>query len=106
MFRTVYPNIQNVSLSGFCKKLYYSLAVHVDERDGLAMSLKESGALVEEEKEKEAQLQARIRSLEKQTHALAEREQEVLLCTTQNEPVRACIWKSLYVFVLHVFVCV
>lgn len=41
------------------------------------MSLKESGALVEEGKEREAQLQARIRSLEKQTQALAEREQEV-----------------------------
>ncbi|XP_057186483.1 centrosomal protein of 152 kDa isoform X2 [Triplophysa rosa] len=55
--------------------LEHQFAIVKDERDGLAMSLKESGALVEEGKEKEAQLQARIRSLEKQTQALAEREQ-------------------------------
>lgn len=95
--------------SGFCYKLYFLLAVNLDERDGLAMSLKESGALVEEGKEREAQLQARIRSLEKQTQALAEREQEVWWCTTQDEAVRACYSKSLHVFVLLVrerFLCV
>ncbi|XP_055048827.2 centrosomal protein of 152 kDa isoform X4 [Misgurnus anguillicaudatus] len=56
--------------------LEHQFAIVKDERDGLAMSLKESSALVEEGKEREAQLQARIRSLEKQTQALAEREQE------------------------------
>lgn len=41
------------------------------------MSLKESSALVEEAKEREAQLQGRIRSLEKQIQSLTDREQEV-----------------------------
>lgn len=41
------------------------------------MSLKESSALVEEAKEREAQLQGRVRSLEKQIQSLTDREQEV-----------------------------
>ncbi|XP_077067282.1 centrosomal protein of 152 kDa isoform X2 [Siphateles boraxobius] len=56
--------------------LEHQFAIVKDEKDGLMVSLKESSALVEEAKEREAQLQGRIRSLEKQIQSLTDREQE------------------------------
>lgn len=56
---------------------FNTVSFHQDEKDGLTVSLKESSALVEEAKEREAQLQGRIRSLEKQIQSLTDREQEV-----------------------------
>ncbi|XP_048013741.1 centrosomal protein of 152 kDa isoform X2 [Megalobrama amblycephala] len=56
--------------------LEHQFAIVKDEKDGLTVSLKESSALVEEAKEREAQLQGRIRSLEKQIQSLTDREQE------------------------------
>ncbi|XP_073687907.1 centrosomal protein of 152 kDa [Garra rufa] len=58
--------------------LEHQFAIVKDEKDGLTISLKESSALVEEAKEREAQLQGRIRSLEKQIQSLTDREQESL----------------------------
>ncbi|XP_016406582.1 centrosomal protein of 152 kDa-like [Sinocyclocheilus rhinocerous] len=58
--------------------LEHQFAIVKDEKDGLTTSLKESSALVEEAKEREAQLQGRIRSLEKQVQSLTDREQESL----------------------------
>ncbi|XP_026095035.1 centrosomal protein of 152 kDa isoform X1 [Carassius auratus] len=58
--------------------LEHQFTIVKDEKDGLSTSLKESSALVEEAKEREAQLQGRIRSLEKQIQSLTDREQESL----------------------------
>ncbi|XP_016307960.1 centrosomal protein of 152 kDa [Sinocyclocheilus anshuiensis] len=58
--------------------LEHQFTIVKDEKDGLTTSLKESSALVEEAKEREAQLQGRIRSLEKQVQSLTDREQEIL----------------------------
>uniref|UniRef100_A0A9J8DLT1 Centrosomal protein 152 n=2 Tax=Cyprinus carpio TaxID=7962 RepID=A0A9J8DLT1_CYPCA len=58
--------------------LEHQFAIVKDEKDGLSTSLKESSALVEEAKEREAQLQGRVRSLEKQIQSLSDREQESL----------------------------
>ncbi|XP_059391626.1 centrosomal protein of 152 kDa-like isoform X1 [Carassius carassius] len=58
--------------------LEHQFAIVKDEKDGLTVSLKESSALVEEAKEREAQLQGRVRSLEKQIQSLTDREQESL----------------------------
>ncbi|RXN26207.1 centrosomal protein of 152 kDa [Labeo rohita] len=58
--------------------LEHQFAIVKDEKDGLTISLKESSALVEEAKEREAQLQGRIRSLEKQIQSLTNSEQESL----------------------------
>ncbi|XDV52723.1 hypothetical protein PO909_021400 [Leuciscus waleckii] len=56
--------------------LEHQFAIVKDEKDGLKVSLKESSALVEEAKEREAQLQGRVRSLEKQIQSLTDSEQE------------------------------
>lgn len=48
-----------------------------DEKDGLTLSLKESSHLIEEAKERESCLQAKVMSLERQIQTLTEREQEV-----------------------------
>ncbi|KAK2867413.1 hypothetical protein Q8A67_025530 [Cirrhinus molitorella] len=58
--------------------LEHQFTITKDEKDGLTISLKESSVLVEEAKEREAQLQGRIRSLEKQIQSLTDREQESL----------------------------
>uniref|UniRef100_A0A8C2HU84 Centrosomal protein 152 n=1 Tax=Cyprinus carpio TaxID=7962 RepID=A0A8C2HU84_CYPCA len=58
--------------------LEHQFTIVKDEKDGLSTSLKESSALVEEAKEREAQLQGRVRSLEKQIQSLSDREQESL----------------------------
>ncbi|XP_043084683.1 centrosomal protein of 152 kDa [Puntigrus tetrazona] len=56
--------------------LEHQFTIVKDEKDGLTVSLKESSALVEEAKEREAQLQGIVRSLEKQIQSLTDREQE------------------------------
>ncbi|XP_067292600.1 centrosomal protein of 152 kDa isoform X1 [Pseudorasbora parva] len=56
--------------------LEHQFAIVKDEKDGLTVSLKESSALVEEAKEREALLQGRIRSLEKQIQSLTDLEKE------------------------------
>ncbi|XP_051548227.1 centrosomal protein of 152 kDa-like isoform X3 [Myxocyprinus asiaticus] len=58
--------------------LEHQFAIVKDEKDGLTISLKESSALVEEAKERESQLQGKIRSLEKQIQILTEREKEIV----------------------------
>ncbi|XP_028815189.1 centrosomal protein of 152 kDa isoform X2 [Denticeps clupeoides] len=63
-----------------CKRkiryLEHQLAIVKDEKDGLAVTLKESGRVLEESKSREAQLQAKVRTLEQQLQAASEREQE------------------------------
>lgn len=49
----------------------------IDEKDGLAVSLKESSQLVEEAKGREVQMQNKLKALEQQVQVLAERDQEV-----------------------------
>ncbi|XP_030621163.1 centrosomal protein of 152 kDa [Chanos chanos] len=56
--------------------LEHQFAIVKDEKEGLAVSLKESSHLIEESKERESQLQGKIKSLERQVQALTEREQE------------------------------
>ena len=63
--------------------LYYCLTLNVifllsiDEKDGLAVSLKESSRLLEEAKEREVQMQNKFKTMEQQVKALNERDQEV-----------------------------
>lgn len=57
--------------------LTFLLCFCPDEKDGLALSLKESSHLIEKAKERESQLQAKVMSLERQIQNLTEREQEV-----------------------------
>ncbi|XP_066526078.1 centrosomal protein of 152 kDa [Hoplias malabaricus] len=56
--------------------LEHQFAIVKDEKDGMAISLKESNHLIEEAKEKESQLQSKVRSLERQIQNLTEREKE------------------------------
>ncbi|XP_049929592.1 centrosomal protein of 152 kDa isoform X3 [Epinephelus moara] len=54
----------------------HQLAIAKDEKDGLAVSLKESSQLVEEAKGREVQMQNKLKALEQQVQVLAERDQE------------------------------
>ncbi|MCJ8735943.1 hypothetical protein PDJAM_G00253320 [Pangasius djambal] len=56
--------------------LEHQFAIVKDEKDGLALSLQESSHLIEEAKERESRLQAKVMSLERQIQTLTEREQE------------------------------
>ncbi|XP_034032122.1 centrosomal protein of 152 kDa isoform X2 [Thalassophryne amazonica] len=58
--------------------LEHQFAIVKDEKDGLAVSLKESTRLIEEAKEKETQMQKKFKSMEQQIHVLNERDQENL----------------------------
>ncbi|TRY89273.1 hypothetical protein DNTS_014786 [Danionella cerebrum] len=58
--------------------LEHQFTIVKDEKDGLTVSLKESNTLVEEAKEREAQLQVKIRSMEKQMQSFTDREQEIM----------------------------
>lgn len=49
----------------------------IDEKDGLAVSLKESSRLVEEAKEREVQMQNKLKAMEQQVKVLKERDHEV-----------------------------
>lgn len=48
-----------------------------DEKEGLAVSLKESSRLVEEAKERDVQMQNKLKAMEQQVKVLTERDQEV-----------------------------
>uniref|UniRef100_A0A3Q3QF34 Uncharacterized protein n=1 Tax=Monopterus albus TaxID=43700 RepID=A0A3Q3QF34_MONAL len=54
----------------------HQLAIVKDEKDGLAISLKESSRLVQEAKEREVQMQHKMKTLEQQVQVLNERDQE------------------------------
>ncbi|KAK2842417.1 hypothetical protein Q5P01_012617 [Channa striata] len=54
----------------------HQFAIVKDEKDGLAVSLKESSRLVEESKEREVQMQNKLRTMEQQVQVLNERDQE------------------------------
>uniref|UniRef100_A0A4W4G9E0 CEP152 CEP63 binding coiled coil domain-containing protein n=1 Tax=Electrophorus electricus TaxID=8005 RepID=A0A4W4G9E0_ELEEL len=56
--------------------LDHQFAIVRDEKEGLAVSLKESSCLIEELKERESQLKVKVRSLEQQIQVFTEREQE------------------------------
>lgn len=48
-----------------------------DEKEGLAVSLKESSRLIEEAKERDVQMQNKLKAMEQQVKVLTERDQEV-----------------------------
>ncbi|KAL3061358.1 hypothetical protein OYC64_009524 [Pagothenia borchgrevinki] len=54
----------------------HQFAIAKDEKDGLAVSLTESGQLVEEAKEREVQMLNTFRAMEQQVKVLTERDQE------------------------------
>ncbi|KAI4872117.1 hypothetical protein NFI96_031063 [Prochilodus magdalenae] len=56
--------------------LEHQFAIVKDEKEGLTVSLKESSHLIEEAKERESQLQGKVKSLEQQIQTLTERDQE------------------------------
>ncbi|XP_076589326.1 centrosomal protein of 152 kDa isoform X2 [Chaetodon auriga] len=56
----------------------HQFAIAKDEKDGLAVSLKESSRLVEEAKEREVQMHNKMRAMEQQVKVLSERDQENL----------------------------
>ncbi|GAA6221499.1 centrosomal protein of 152 kDa [Lates japonicus] len=56
--------------------LEHQFAIVKDEKEGLAVSLKESSRLVEETKEREVQLQNKVKALEQQLQVLTERDHE------------------------------
>ncbi|KAL0968675.1 hypothetical protein UPYG_G00270060 [Umbra pygmaea] len=56
--------------------LEHQYAIMKDEKEGLAVSLKESGGMMEEYKERELQLQTTVSSLELQVQTLTDRDQE------------------------------
>lgn len=53
-----------------------------DEKEGLAVSLKESSRLIEEAKERDVQMQNKLKAMEQQVKVLTERDQEVRLALT------------------------
>ncbi|XP_044048971.1 centrosomal protein of 152 kDa isoform X2 [Siniperca chuatsi] len=56
--------------------LEHQFAIVKDEKDGLAVSLKESSRLVEEAKQREVQMQNKLKGMEQQVQVLTERDQE------------------------------
>uniref|UniRef100_A0A3B4WYJ8 Centrosomal protein 152 n=1 Tax=Seriola lalandi dorsalis TaxID=1841481 RepID=A0A3B4WYJ8_SERLL len=56
--------------------LEHQFAIVKDEKDGQAVSLKESGRLVEEAKEREVQMQNKVKAMEQQIQVLTERDHE------------------------------
>uniref|UniRef100_A0A3P8U9J8 Centrosomal protein 152 n=1 Tax=Amphiprion percula TaxID=161767 RepID=A0A3P8U9J8_AMPPE len=56
--------------------LEHQFAIVKDEKDGLAVSLKESSRLIEEAKEREVPMQNKLRTMEEQVQILNERDQE------------------------------
>lgn len=62
---------------------YVIFNYQLDEKDGLAVSLKESSRLVEEAKEREVQMQNKFKIMEQQVQALNESDQEVSSVLTQ-----------------------
>uniref|UniRef100_A0A8C3G0G9 Centrosomal protein 152 n=1 Tax=Cyclopterus lumpus TaxID=8103 RepID=A0A8C3G0G9_CYCLU len=54
----------------------HQFAIAKDEKDGLAVSLKESSQLVEEAKDREVQMQNKVKAMEQQVQVLTERDQE------------------------------
>ncbi|KAM4618221.1 centrosomal protein of 152 kDa [Polymixia lowei] len=56
--------------------LEHQFAIVKDEKDGLGVSLQESSRLLEEAKEREVQMQNKVKSLEQQVQALTERDHE------------------------------
>uniref|UniRef100_UPI0037E7B76E centrosomal protein of 152 kDa n=1 Tax=Semicossyphus pulcher TaxID=241346 RepID=UPI0037E7B76E len=56
--------------------LEHQFAIAKDEKDGLAVSLKESCRSVEEAKEREGQMQNKVKAMEQQVQVLNERDQE------------------------------
>ncbi|KAM9352013.1 centrosomal protein of 152 kDa [Symphorus nematophorus] len=54
----------------------HQFAIAKDEKDGLAVSLKESSRLVEEAKEREVQMQNKLKAMEQQVKVLTEKDQE------------------------------
>nr|XP_046249227.1 centrosomal protein of 152 kDa isoform X2 [Scatophagus argus] len=54
----------------------HQLAIVRDEKDGLTVSLKESSRLVEEAKDREGQMQNKLKAMEQQIMILTERDQE------------------------------
>ncbi|XP_035521754.1 centrosomal protein of 152 kDa isoform X2 [Morone saxatilis] len=54
----------------------HQFAIVRDEKDGLAVSLKESSRLVEEAKEREVQMQNKLKAMEQQVKVLTDRDQE------------------------------
>uniref|UniRef100_A0A3P9H996 Centrosomal protein 152 n=1 Tax=Oryzias latipes TaxID=8090 RepID=A0A3P9H996_ORYLA len=56
--------------------LEHQFAIVKDEKDGLAVSLKESSRLVEQAKDREAQMQKKLTAVEQQLQTLNERDQE------------------------------
>ncbi|XP_070687478.1 centrosomal protein of 152 kDa [Pempheris klunzingeri] len=56
--------------------LEHQFAIVKDEKDGLAVSLKESSRLVEEAKERELQMQNKLKAMGQQVQVLTERDQE------------------------------
>ncbi|RVE71678.1 hypothetical protein OJAV_G00054400 [Oryzias javanicus] len=56
--------------------LEHQFAIIKDEKDGLAVSLQESSRLVEQAKDREAQMQKKLTSVEQQLQTFSERDQE------------------------------
>ncbi|XP_056273279.1 centrosomal protein of 152 kDa isoform X3 [Pseudoliparis swirei] len=54
----------------------HQFAIAKDEKDGLAVSLKESCQLVEEAKDREVEMQNKVKAMEQQVQVLTERDQE------------------------------
>ncbi|KAM9753445.1 centrosomal protein of 152 kDa isoform 1-T1 [Menidia menidia] len=54
----------------------HQFAIVKDEKDGLAVSLKESSGLIKEAKEKEVQMQKKLKVMEQQVQLLIEKDQE------------------------------
>lgn len=57
----------------------------------MTVSLKESSHLLEEAKERESRLKAKVMSLERQVQALTEREQEVKLQHHESHPAHSTL---------------
>ncbi|KAM4573306.1 centrosomal protein of 152 kDa isoform 2-T3 [Odontesthes bonariensis] len=56
--------------------LEHQFAIVKDEKDGLAVSLKESSRLIEEAKEREVQMQNKLKAMEQRVQILNDRDQE------------------------------
>lgn len=72
-----------IFIDNFDRRIIFSFS-SPDEKEGLAVSHKESNRVIEEAKEREAQMQNKLKALEQQVQVLTERDHEVGAALTRR----------------------
>lgn len=76
--------VSDVALLARCTDGPFKKILSIDEKDGLAVSLTEASRLIEEAKEREVQMQNKLKAMEQQIQILTERDHEVCSVLTNT----------------------